>query len=334
MAVTKITDLEFGEDWSDYMVQRSVETNALVTSGIVARSPELDMKAQAPTNIINMPFWSDLTGADNVSTDDDTSSATPAKIGTGKDIATIFRRNGAWSSMDLSTAFVEQDPMAAIADLVAGWWNRKQQNILIEELKGVLADNVAADSGDMLYSIATDSADAITAAEKISAEAIITATQTMGDHAQNLTAIAMHSVQYTTLKLLNLIDFIPDDEANIGFGTYMGYTVLVDDTLPAIAGTNRVTYTAYLFGSGAIGYGEGLPKVPSETDRTPLSGDGGGQEYLISRRDFIMHPRGIAFQTAGMAGTSPTNAEIALAAAWDRVYDRKNVRIAFLQTNG
>ena len=48
---------------------------------------------------------------------------------------------------------------------------------------------------------------------------------------------------------------------------------------------------------------------------------------LINRRHFILHPRGIKFKNASVAGDSPTNAELAAADNWERVYESKNIRI-------
>jgi hypothetical protein len=100
----------------------------------------------------------------------------------------------------------------------------------------------------------------------------------------------------------------------------MGKRVTIDDGLPIVSTTN---YTTYLFGAGAIGYGEGAPPVPTETDRDSLA----GEDYLITRKHFLLHPRGVKWNEASVAGDSPTNAELATAANWTRVYENKNIRI-------
>jgi hypothetical protein len=41
----------------------------------------------------------------------------------------------------------------------------------------------------------------------------------------------------------------------------------------------------------------------------------------------VLHPRGIKFLGGSVVGSSPTNAELALAANWTRIYDTKNIRI-------
>jgi hypothetical protein len=48
---------------------------------------------------------------------------------------------------------------------------------------------------------------------------------------------------------------------------------------------------------------------------------------LINRRRYILHPRGVKFTSASVAGDSPTNAELETGSNWTRVFENKNVRI-------
>ena len=146
--------------------------------------------------------------------------------------------------------------------------------------------------------------------------------------------MAMHSVPYSNLRKQQLIEFVRDADNNTMFATYGGKRVIVDDSLPAIAGTNRVTYTTVLFGTGSWIWGNGRVQTPSETEREASSGNGGGQDTLHSRRADIIHPLGFSFVSGTVAGQSPTLAELASSSNWDRVWERKNVPLAFLQTNG
>ncbi|HZK24139.1 MAG TPA: hypothetical protein VFC74_01990, partial [Oscillospiraceae bacterium] len=58
-----------------------------------------------------------------------------------------------------------------------------------------------------------------------------------------------------------------------------------------------------------------------------------GDDILVNRRHFILHPRGVAFRNAqlgdGNDGTNatPSNANLADHRNWIRVYEAKNVRI-------
>jgi hypothetical protein len=156
----------------------------------------------------------------------------------------------------------------------------------------------------------------------------------MGDAKDALSAIAMHSVVYTTLQKLQLIAFIPNARGEINIPTYLGYRVIIDDGMPAVAGTNRITYTTILFAAGSVGHGNGTILVPSEMERIPSSGYGGGQDIIHTRSSEIIHPFGFSFLSAAVAGKSATLAELATATNWDRKYQRKNIGVAFIKTNG
>jgi hypothetical protein len=334
MSTTRISDVIVPAVFVPYVQQKSLELSALYRSGIIVADPQIAELAQGAGKTFNLPYWNDLGGESDVASDDPTVHSIPDNINAGNDVAAKQFRAKSWSTMDIAGELAGDDPAKVIGDSVAGFWARDSQKMLIKSLSGVLADNAANDAGDMIVNVASDSAAAIVAGEKISASLILRGKQTMGDAAGGLTAICMHSVLHTELQSQSLIAYIPNDTANIGWGTYLGYTVIVDDSCPAVAGTNRITFTSYLFGRGAVAFGEGSPKVPIEVIRDGSAGNGAGQETLFSRRSFILHPRGIKFTSASVAGVAATNAELATAANWDRVYARKAIRIAAIKTNG
>ena len=55
--------------------------------------------------------------------------------------------------------------------------------------------------------------------------------------------------------------------------------------------------------------------------------------HARNRRRFILHPRGVKFTSASVAGANPTNAELALAANWVRVWENKNVPVVAVTHN-
>lgn len=101
--------------------------------------------------------------------------------------------------------------------------------------------------------------------------------------------------------------------------------MIVDDSTPYDT-TDKVG-TAYIFGARAIALGNGShPRIiPTEIDRDSLASS--GEDYLITRRIFILHPRGIKWTEANVADAFPTNAEIANGANWERVFEPKAIRI-------
>lgn len=335
MATVQIADIYNPLVFSAAEQEKQLELNAFLASGVMTMDPRINGMASVGGNKGELPFFKPLgTEEPNYSSDDPGANSTPNKIVSAKMEYRLASQNNSWSTMDLAVELALDKPADAITGRIGSYWATTNERRVIQSLVGVLADNVANDAGDMVVDVATDAAGAPVAAELISGEAIIEAEQTAGDHQGGFTAIAMHSRLFSNLRKQQLIDFIRDAENNTQFATYDGKRVVVDDSLPAVAGANRITYTSVLFGAGSVASGNGMVENPSELDRLPSAGNGGGQSVIHSRRSDIIHPLGFSFTSAAVAGQSATLAELATATNWDRVWERKNVPIAFLKTNG
>ena len=258
------------------------------------------------------------------------SSLTPAKITAEQDKAVKHFRGKSWKANDLAKHVAGDDPMGRIADLVANYWNRDMQSVvLLNSLAGIFG---SALSGTHENDIAVNDGNNATDSELIGSDAVIDTAGLLGDHWNNIVAMAMHSVPFQRLQKLNLIEFEPLSEQGITVPRFLGREVIVDDSMPTESITNGKKYTTYLFGEGAIGMGNSrtLPAdEATETDRDSLASD----EILISRRHFLMHPRGVAF-TGSPAGATPTKAELANSANWTKRWDDKNIVVTKLVTNG
>mgnify|MGYP001230977703 CR=1 FL=1 len=312
---TKIADVIVPEIFNPYVVQRTMELSAIFQSGIAQRTQEFDRLASVGAKTVQMPFWGDLTGDDEVL--DDQTALTPGKIQASKDEAVILRRGRAWGANDLAANLAGDDPMRAIGDLVASYWARRYQAALIATLEGVFS---APNMTDNIHDISGETGDAAV----ISAHSIVDAAQKLGDAKDQLTAIIMHSATEAELKKRDLIEYIPaSTNGTDRIPTFLGKSVIVDDGTPV--DTDNGVYTTYLFGPGAVAYGEGNPVgfVPTETDRDSLA----GEDYLINRRTFILHPRGVRFTSANVAGVAPSNTELADGDNWTRVFEPKAIRI-------
>jgi len=222
-------------------------------------------------------------------------------------------------------------------DLVADYWARVDQGLVISSLKGIFAAGSMA--GNKL-AIASETVAGQSATTRLNGSTFVDATVKLGDRGDRLTAIAMHSATEAALRKLDLIDFVPDSEGKAQIKTFQGRRVIVDDTLPTRNGTtDGVVYTSYLFGPGAFGKGTaaleseplqgGFGTEGVEIARVPLDSD----TVLINRRRYILHPRGVKFTSAAVAGDTPTNAELENGANWTRVFENKNVRIVAVDHN-
>jgi len=318
MAATLLSDVIIPEVFTPYMIERTAELSRFFTSGLVAPVSELGLNNTEGGGTVNMPFWQDLTGDDQVL--DDGTDLTVTNISAEKDVAVLNGRALVYGSKDLVAALAGDDPMAAIADLMAAKWDRQFQKILLAVIGGAMSSLAAESPAVNTLDISGLSG----AAAVFDGEAFIDALGTLGDAEQNISAVAVHSATHRLMKKLNLIDYLLDSEGMATIPSYQGKLLLIDDGLPYSGGIADT----YLFGQGAIGYAEGTPKVPTETERNALVG--GGEEYLVSRRHFVMHPRGIAWTpvSGGVpAKTFPSNAELAAAGNWTRKYESKNIRI-------
>lgn len=307
MAKTKISDVIVPEVFNPYVVQRTMELSALYNSGIIANNPELDRLATSGGTTINMPYWEDLNGDDEVLSDN--GALTPDKITAAQDVAVLLMRGKAWSSNDLAKALSGSDPMAAIGNLVAEYWARRMQHTLIKTLDGAFS---ATNMSNKILDITSK-----TGADKINGATFLDALQLMGDAKDKLTGVVMHSATETQLRKNNLIQTELDSN-NQPISLFMNKIVIVDDGCPVDTGK----YTTYLFGPGAVGLGNGAAPVPTETDRDSLAGD----DILINRKHFVLHPRGVRW-VGSAAGSSPTNTELATGTNWSKVYEDKAIRM-------
>lgn len=325
---TRLTDMIVPEVFAPYIIEQTAERSALFQSGIVAEGLDVDLTGGG--KMFQIPFFKDLSGEEQ--TRQTNTALTVNKIDSGKDIARLHGRANAWGAEDLTSELTSGDPMQAIANRVADYWSRRWQALLISTLEGVFTE-----VNDLVHDISKDTADDDSV---ISGEAILDAKQNLGDAKDRLTAIVMHSYIHTELQKKDLIDYIPDSQANVGWGEYMGNTVIVDDSVP-VDDTQDNKYTSYLFGNGAIALQDGPVENPVETDRDSL----GDEDILINRRNFILHPRGVAWQNdtdldqvenddgVMVDPDFPSNDDVEKAANWERVYELKNIRLAKLVTN-
>ena len=309
MPATKIADIIVPEVFNPYVVERTAELSALYQSGIISADPTFDALATSGGKLLNMPYWKDLSGDDEVLSDQD--ALTVNAIQAGQDIACLLMRGKAWGVNDLAEALSGDDPMAAIGDLVAAYWARRMQAVLLSILGGIFsAANMAVNVHDI---------SAVADANTIDAQAAVDACQKLGDAKNRLTGWMMHSAVEASLVKQDLINYTQPSQGSGEIETFLGKRVVVDDGCPVADGV----YITYIFGQGAFAYGNGAPPVPTETARDSLA----GEDILVNRKHFILHPRGVAFQNAAVVGATPTNAELATASNWSRVYEAKNVRI-------
>ena len=320
---TRLADVIQPEIFTPYTIQRTMELSELVQSGIIVNDKEFDSLASGPNKLINMPFWNDL-GNDESQVMRDSGDMDINKITSSEDVARKHARVNAWGANGLSALLAGDDPMAAIGQLVSSYWSRDLQRTLLATLSGVFKSSTMSQK---VYDITDRDADAGT----INLNTFLDATQLMGDAKEALTGVMMHSAVETALRKQDLIEDVPQSEQGKPISYFNGKRVIVDDSM--FYNTETGQAEMYIFGQGAIGLGNGShPRIiQTEVSRNALAYS--GEEALINRKIFILHPRGVKWNEGGVANEFPTNSELDTAARWTRVYEPKAVRIVKFRFN-
>lgn len=338
--VTRLSDLIVPEVFTPYVQNITREKSRLIQSGALMYDASLSAKLAGGGLTFNDSFFQDLDNdEENISNDDPDVKSSPNKIGTGSEIQVRMSRNNSWSSMDLVKNLIGDDPMARISDRVAAYWVRRQQALFVATVNGVLAMDAAAPANgsthtqnDLIHDVSgTAFKQGVT---NFTAEGFIDTTTTMGDDMDRLTMIMVHSVVYARMLKNNLIDFMVDatNPNAVRVPTFLGREVIVDDGVPNSNGV----FQNWLFAAGAFVHAAGAPPVPTAIVRDEKAGNGSGQETLINRVEWIIHPTGHAYIGSPPMG-GPSNAatanNLAAATSWRRAFrERKQIGIASFVT--
>lgn len=324
-----------------YMQERTAQLSAFRASGVVVRDSQIDELASGKGKIFDLPFWQDISGPLQTESQilSDSVPLETKRITALEQMAIAHGRGEGFAANSLVRYLTAEDPMKAIAERIANYWAIDEQDMLIATADGIFADNVANDSSDLVNNIASETTGGQSAATKFSTTAFIDAKAKLGDAGSKLGAMAVHSKVYYDIERADLIDFIPDSEGKSSIPTYRGMRLIVDDRLSRAGTTSGTVYKTFIFAGGAFQMGEAaLGSVPIEggfgTEALELARDAAaGVNKLYTRRRFILHPHGWKWLSVALVGQSPTNAELATATNYDRVFEKKNCRIVEFLTN-
>lgn len=328
MAETRVTNVVVPSIFTDYTLEPSIYRSRYWNSGIIQTNPSLQRLLNGGGRTFNLPFWKDTIGTSGDIPIEGTDQTVNA-ITADDQIALRQFRTKAWGENDLSAVLAGDSPVESAAERVNGYWGQAYDIMALKSWDGVIADNVANDSGDLV----NDISGGVGSAAYFSDNAVIDAQALLGENGtvgrtdqEDFTAIIVHPATYAYMRKLDLIDMIPISGQPRPIPFYMNMVVLVDRNA-LLAST---VYTTYIFKPGAMQFGLGNSGyIPTEVDRKPL--DGFGIDQLITRRVFTLHPVGFEWLAGSVAGQSPTDAELATAANWSRVFVKENIRMVALK---
>jgi hypothetical protein len=338
--VVRLSDSITPEVYMNYLSLNTVQKVKLMQSGIIRQDAVMASRLTAGGVTFQTPFWGDLDDDGSaIGSDDPSRVLTPSKLGASKHQFVRQFRTKAWSVAKLVEEVVGSDPMARITERTAPWWGREFDKLSFSTIKGFLADNIANDSGDMVYDVRAVAGTYTVNGESVnksamSARVVLDGKQQLGDDAsESLKKIMMHSVVYTNLQKQQLITFREPAGANIRIPMYLDYEVIVSDRMPVEVDGADLIYTSYLSGADIMGFGENPPDIPVEVKREPLQGNGAGVEILVERRQFALSPYWFSFTNNTVSDEFPTTADLELAVNWDRkATERKQIPFVAIKT--
>jgi hypothetical protein len=332
MAETRLTNVVIPEIFTGYTAEQSIYKSRLFLSNVIEQNAGISALLNGGGTTFNLPFWQDVSGTSG----DVPSETVAATINNLAAKSQIFRRQTrqkAWGSNDLASIFAGSNPLDALQTMVVDYWAQALDKMTVESAKGVFADNIANDAGDLVLDISGVAG----AAGVFSSDAVINAQAKLGENGTvgrgdlnggDFVAIAVHPAVYALMRRQNAIEFVAIGDQTRPTAFYMGMQVIVDRNMPV----NSTAYDSYIFKANAFQFGlSTFGYQATEIDRNP--GTGFGIDVLYTRRVFGIHPVGFAWEEDTVTGDiSPSDANLALAANWDRVYQAENARMVLLRS--
>ena len=155
MASTLRSDVIIPEIFTPYVLEATTQRDAFLASGVVQPMEQLNA-SEGGGDFVQVPHWkANLTGDFEILTD--STSLTPGKITSDKQVAAVLHRGRAFESRDLAALAAGSDPMAAIGNKIADYIANQRQKDLISCLKGVFGSLNANTSSSAFFDLSIDS---------------------------------------------------------------------------------------------------------------------------------------------------------------------------------
>lgn len=312
---TKISDVIVPAIFAGYMNKDPLELNAFVQSGVMKRNKEFDTLVAAGGFGFTMPYWDELEGEYDDRTDEDTGLPKFNKITAKKEVAVKLFDKYAAGASQLSSELAGSNAVKAIREKIAHKLASLDQKRLFSLLKGVF------DSPEMTKNV-LDITTRTGTAQNIGVGTIIEGQGLLGDRQKAMSAVAVHSLTYTYLKLKNLLTTQKQSEQGEEIPYYANKRVIIDD---ALTPDENGVYTTYLFAEGAVAYGRGGESYPVEVGKIKFM----EEEGILVRKNHTFHVRGTTWK--GSIDEKCTPAEIEKGANWGRAYSNKQIPIVAIR---
>lgn len=300
--------------FASHVAAQRDKLNSFVKSGAAVVSPQLSTLLAGGAKSFNLPYWKAISGTGIVpSTDYETKAAVQKVSGGTMTAVRLLRAISPIAVTDLEGLLVGEDPVAAAEAQIAEAHNEIRQTSLLGMLGAVTAVD-SADGGvaaDLLYNDAGTSLNGTMLAKGIQS--------VWGDQVKGLAGmtLVMNSLEFLDLQsnqITGAANLAFPNAVDVGFGTFMGATIVVDDTV--------ADNTVYVIRRGGLAFGSAALASPFAIVRDEFAGTAAGADIVFSRDLFGYHVAGSSY-TGAIAADVATDAEISNVANWTLAKDKK-----------
>lgn len=326
------------EEFSEYMAEQPTWNDAILASGILQEDQTIMDLIGTSGNVATLPFYVPIDEADSQALNNDgETDNTPVEISGKKQTCMLIQRMKAWKAQDFTKELTRADPMTHIANSVAGYyrqvWTRELMTI-VDAILGI--SGMSSHITDLSESTGTGS---VTDENKIDETTLIFAQQkALGDAADGFGLFVINSMIYARYKALGLVDYNKYTitnaiEREVTLPTIGGLIPVVSDRFTSDTSKTNTVYKSYILGRGAfLTCDKTNYEEPYYTDYDPETK--AGIQKLYTKAGKVLHPNGFSLDVTKIAKESPTNEEIGKTANWSLAFNKKNIRIGMIKSNG
>ena len=335
---TRLSDLVTRPEFLQYQREDIYNNCKWIQSGAIVRNSALDAKAGGVA--VTVPFFKPIDPTEVVVEDNNSWGAggyvDPQKITAGDQVMPILHRTFAYASSDIAALGSGTDPLAAVRSYITKAVNKLRTRTLIAQLNGVFGAALSGNALDVSKATA-----GLTEANLLTAQTVIRAKHKLGERADELSIIAMHSDVYAYCQAVGALTFstsalssggaITWGGGGVGLSSdtisqFMGLRVVVDDMLaPTVNAGGADQYPVYLMTAGAVAEGV-QQELRLEADRNILS----LQDVIQCNYHYGFHIMGTKYGGAN----NPTNAILGTAGSWSLAYtERKMTDVVKITVN-
>lgn len=319
------------EVFSNYMAEQATWNDRIIASGILVQDNTIMSLIGDKGNVCTLPFYTPIDAEEDPALNNDgETDNTPSEITGKKQTAMLIQRMKAWKAQDFTKELTGADPMTHIANSVADFYKQVRTKDLMATIDAVLS------LSGMENHITDLTAESDT---KINETSLIYAQQkAIGDSADNMGLLVMHSYIYARYKALGLVDYnkytiVNAVEKSLDLPTINGFIPIVTDRFTVDTSGESPVYKTYMIGQGAV---LTCDKTNYEnayyTNYDPESK--AGIAKLYTKQGYVLHPNGFSIKADKIAKESPTNKELGTSTNWSLAYNHKNIRMGLIKSNG